>query len=140
MTLSATEYAFTHSRHSDLTCSEYHPALHVQASAAAFEDAPVPQGEHSSGPALGLYLPLAQSVQLACVPDQPALQIQALLFAGDPELAGQPTQPESPVTALNVSAAHPTHVSPSAPFHPALHVQAVMARLSAGEMLCGGQF
>jgi len=82
-------------------------------------------------------------VQLTYVPNQPALQRQAataVLATDETVFAGQPTQPEFPVSSLYVPVTHPTHVSLFAPFHPALQMQAVIAMLLAGETLFVGQF
>ena len=56
-----------------------------------------------------------------------------VLPAIETEPAGQPTQPEFPVSALYVPAEHCIHVLPSGPFHPALQMQAATAVLAAGE-------
>jgi len=55
------------------------------------------------------------------------------------ELAGQSTQLELPVPALDFPAGHATHTLPFAPFHPALQIQAVMTVLATAELEFAGQ-
>ena len=74
-------------------------------------------------------------------PEYPALQMQAVeavLSAGEPEFAGQPSQLAFPLPVLNVSATHLVH-TPSRPEDPALHMQAARAMLPAGESAFAGQ-
>ena len=62
----------------------------------------------------------------------------ASLVAGELELLGQVSQVLVVVSSY-WSAGHATHALPSFPEYPLLHVQSVMAVLSAGESLLSGQ-
>jgi hypothetical protein len=66
-------------------------------------------------------------------------EMTVVLPAGELESAGQPRQPEEPVSALYVPSKHCEHVAPSAPVYPALHWQAVSAVLCTGEFEFAGQ-
>ena len=56
-------------------------------------------------------------------PAKPALQEQAVLPAGESELAGQLTQLAIPLAALYVPATHCKHTPPLSPEEPGLQMQ-----------------
>jgi hypothetical protein len=58
--------------------------------------------------------------------------VAAGLSLGDCALAGHAEQFALPTVSLKVSAAHPTHASPSRPEKPTLHRHAVAAALAGG--------
>jgi len=81
LALPATEYAFTQNRHSDLSSAEYEPAAHVtQPAADMLEYSPAPQSAHSRDSGVGRYLPATHAVQFVCIPIEPALQMQNVMF------------------------------------------------------------
>jgi len=123
------------------------------------------QTEHSAGvePATSLYVPAAQMVQgPALGPMDPALQIQSaavVLPAGAFELSlqasqfaravlpmtveyvptGQFSQALVPGLGLYLPAKHSTHVPPSGPDDPALHLQSFSSLLPTSECDRSGQ-
>jgi hypothetical protein len=71
----------------------------------------------------------------------PALHWQLVaagLSIGDCAWAGHASQFALPTVFLNVSAAHPTHASPSGPEKPTLHLHAVSAALAGGACAWAG--
>jgi len=76
-----------HEMHTFLVLFEYDPAkqsVHVLlVKFKATENFPAAQSEHAPDPALVLYLPAMQPVQLPCVPDQPALHVQLVLLTAE---------------------------------------------------------
>jgi len=82
LALPATEYAFTHNRHSDLSYAECEPAAQVtQLAADMLEYFPAAQSAHSTDSCVGRYLPATHEVQLLCIPIEPALQTQNVMLA-----------------------------------------------------------
>jgi len=83
LTLLATEYEFAgHERHSDLSSTEYESAEQdKQITADMLEYSPAPQSAHSTDSCMRKYLPATHEVQLVCIPTEPALQTQDVIFS-----------------------------------------------------------
>ncbi len=130
-------------------------AVHVFPSGPVVEYFPASQSVHASDPVEVLYFPATHAVHVPpSGPVDPALQVQAVLPAGELEFDGQALHVElaeapsgveyfpasqsmhasDPVEALYLPATHAVHVPPSGPVDPALQVQLVEAELPTGEM------
>ncbi len=72
-------------------------------------------------------------------PENPVLQVQLALPAGELEFDGQSEHATDPVDALYFPATHAVQVPPRGPVHPALQVQFVKDALPAGELAFDGQ-
>ena len=118
---------------------------------------------HSSAPATALNVPAAHSTHVPpASPDEPALQVHAAnaaLPAGASACAGhdthaasvdapsateyfpaeQSSQGAGPVAILNLPGTHIAHAAPFEPDEPALHLQAVLDTLPAGDDASAGQ-
>ena len=65
--------------------------------------------------------------------------VEAVLPAGELELAAHSVQASLPAAALYLPASHAEHSPPSGPVYPALHSQSVSAALAAPDMVLSGQ-
>jgi len=105
------------------------------------ENLPSAQSEHSSDPALGLYLPATHSVQTPFGPVHPALHWQEvfmMLPAGEDDFDGQSEQVAGPKPVLYWLILHCEHAVPLSPVNPALHLQALIDMLAIGDVESGG--
>jgi len=100
LSLPTEEYVLSgHGRHKFLLSTEYDPPaqlIHVSVDELrSTENFPAAQSEHSSDPALALYLPATQPVHWSLLPDQPALHKQKVtlsLRTGECEFWGHEMQ------------------------------------------------
>ena len=139
-------------------------APHVDSDVAPVADEyfPLPHGEQDAEPLTSLYVPARQTLQIpSSEPENPTMQVQfilSLLPSGEYEFGGHGKHADIDVAAiapLYVPAGHRTHSAepldalyepprhaeqapPSAPLHPALHVQLVSAELPISEYECDG--
>ena len=99
----------------------------------------VPSGHASHGPLMGPVYPLSHS-PLAPAALEPATQSAARSLDGEEaESGGQLRHAELPGASLYFPASHASHVCPSGPVKPPLHMQEVDPVLAIGEKELSGQ-